>query len=73
MSVEEVQSNLADAYALLSATDRVLFNIDSVSLRRLEEALTFVRRNIEDAMSLINDAEAELDEMRRKSDEEGQS
>jgi len=68
--VEKISSALADAYQLLDLSMDILENIEHVPLSELPKVLSFVRKNIRDAMGLINSAEAEFDEMVREIDEE---
>ena len=64
MSIKDVQNKLADAYQLLSMSKGMLDKIDPLCATAEYENIVLIRKNIRDALNLINAAEAELDNIR---------
>ena len=69
MSVKHIQDQLDDIYRLLDMSEKILDDINSINLARLEETLMFIKKNIRDARKLTATTRAELSEIVREIDE----
>ncbi|MBO8181026.1 MAG: hypothetical protein H0Z19_11265 [Archaeoglobus sp.] len=66
MSIEHIISALTDAFSLLDFSERLLDEVEDAPLSELPRIINLLKKNIRDAKALINDAEAELDDMVKK-------
>ena len=70
MTLRDARPKLTDAFSLLDFSERLLDDIDNQPLSELFRTLQLVRKNIRDAMNLINDAEAEIDDVIKEIDKQ---
>ncbi|MBO8180864.1 MAG: hypothetical protein H0Z19_10400 [Archaeoglobus sp.] len=63
----KANERLADAFSLLDLSERLLDEIETAPLGELPRIISLLKKNVRDAKALINDAEAELDNVVKES------
>lgn len=63
MSTERITQRLVDAYQLIEFSENILEDIERCPFEEIPRLLSFVRKNLRDALKYINEAEKELDAM----------